>query len=223
MKNRFLHLTLLGLLLFNLTAFSQSVGFGIKAGVTHSGLKGDAVSTLNNLTDYTNGIITPKYSTGFFAGGFASIPLTNNFSIEPGLQYSQKGYALQGNLNISNLEFLGMKTKANLDMNYIELPLLAKYTVSGLEIFAGPQISYLTNASLVSKAGLLGINLLNNKMDISDQFNRWDAGISAGVGYGFTNGLSLSAAYDHGLSNIDANKNIHAQNRAYKIGIGYRF
>jgi hypothetical protein len=70
---------------------------------------------------------------------------------------------------------------------------------------------------------LLGFNLLNKSMDATGQFNRWDAGLTGGIGYQFANGFNLSAAYDHGLVRTDANKNMNAYNRSFKIGIGYSF
>jgi len=53
----------------------------------------------------------------------------------------------------------------------------------------------------------LGINLLNNKIDATNQFNRWDAALTGGIGYQFSNGINLTASYDYGLSKLDANKN----------------
>jgi hypothetical protein len=69
----------------------------------------------------------------------------------------------------------------------------------------------------------MGFNLLNKKMDATEQFNRWDVGVTGGVGYQFNNGVNLSATYDHGLSRADANKNFEAYNQSFKIGFGYRF
>jgi len=70
---------------------------------------------------------------------------------------------------------------------------------------------------------LLGFNVLNRKMDVTDQFNRWDAGITGGIGYQFANGLNITAAYDHGLSKVDANKSLSSYNRSFKVGVGFSF
>lgn len=197
--------------------------FGIKAGITSSGMRGEAVNNLQNLLDFADGMITTNNRNGFFAGGNVSIPVSQNISVEPGLYYAQKGYELRGDLNIKNVEFLGANAKAQLTSHYIDVPVLLKANLGGLQVFAGPQVSYLASASLRTTAGVLGFNLLNRTMDATEQFNRWDAGITGGVGYQFKNGLNLTAAYDHGLSRADANKSLESYNRSIKVGVGFSF
>jgi len=194
--------------------------FGVRAGISSSGMRGDAVDNFKNLLDFTKGSITTQDHTGFFAGGYATVPITENFSIEPGVYYSQKGYELNGALNLKGLDFLGANAKAVLQSQYVDVPLLLKANFSGLQIFAGPQISYLAKADLKTTAGILGINLLNKTMDATSQFNRWDAALTGGIGYQFTNGLNITASYDYGLSKADANNNVNAYTRGIKLGVG---
>ena len=197
--------------------------FGIRGGITSSTMQGDAVNSLQNLLDYTNGAITTKSHTGFFAGANASIPVSDLVSVEPGLYYSQKGYEMQGELNLKGVEFLGANAQAKLTSHYIDLPVLLKLNFNGLQLFAGPQISYLAKADLRTTAGALGFNVLDKTMDATDQFNRWDAGMTGGIGYKFPNGFNVSASYDYGLSKVDANQNIDSYNRSFKVGVGFNF
>lgn len=209
---------------FSAIAFAQTnPSFGIRAGVSSASMKGDAANSLNDLLDFTNGRITTGNHTGFFGGGYVNIPVTGQFSLEPALYYTQKGYELRGELNLKGLDFLGANAKAKLTSSYIDLPILLKGNFNGLQVFAGPQISYLAKSDLKTTAGILGFNLLNKTMDATEQFNRWDAGITGGVGYQFANGLNISAAYDHGLSRADKNKNMEAYNRSFKVGVGISF
>ena len=98
MKTKFL---LIIALFFSGFAFSQdAVSFGVRAGITSSGIQGDASNSLNELVDLTNGYLKTADRTGFFAGVNADIPITENFSIEPGLYYSQKGYDMKGDFGI---------------------------------------------------------------------------------------------------------------------------
>lgn len=203
------------------SAFTPS--FGIRAGLSSSGMNGDAITGLNNLLNFSSGMVTTSDHPGFFAGVYASVPVGPNMSIEPGLYYSEKGYDLKGALNVKGAEFLNANAKAQLQADYIDIPLLVKISVGGMRIFAGPQISYLTKANLHTTAGLLGINLLSTNMDATSQFNRLDAGLTGGIGYQFTNGLNLMASYDYGLTKVDANKNINAYSHAIKIGVGISF
>lgn len=220
-------LSILLLTVFTVSAWAQktpAATFGLKAGLSHAGFRGDAVGNLNNLLDFADGMITTNNRTGVFAGAFANVPLGGNISVEPGLYYTEKGYEVRGELGFKGLEFLGANAKAQLQQQYIDIPVLLKADLGGgLQLFAGPQVSYLAKSNLRTTAGILGINLLNRNIDATDQFNRWDMGVTGGVGYQFKNGLNLSAAYDYGLTKVDANKNVNGYNTAIKVGIGFRF
>ncbi len=200
------------------------VNFSLKGGLISASVRGDAADNLQNLLDFTNGRVTTTSRTGLFAGVSANLPLSGAFSIEPGIYYTQKGYQLNGELGIKGIEFLGASAKAILQSDYIDIPVLLKADVGGgLQIFAGPQLSYLSSAKLKTTAGLLGFNLLNKTFDAANQFNKWDAGVTGGIGYQFVNGLNLNVSYDHGLSKIDANQNLSAYNKTFKLGIGFSF
>ncbi|MEO7443851.1 MAG: porin family protein [Ferruginibacter sp.] len=221
MKKLILLLSISGLYQF---AFAQTTAtFGIKAGISSAGLKGDAATSLNSLLDFSNGRLTTSNRTGFFAGAFTDIPLSGNISLEPGLYYTDKGYQLKGELNLKGLDFLGANATANLHNGYIDLPILLKANFDGLQVFAGPQVSYLLQSDLKLKAGAFGINVVNKTIDATSEFNRWDAGLTGGLGYQFNNGLSLSGSYDYGLMKADANQNMDVYNRGFKLGIGLRF
>jgi len=221
MKRQILLLAFTAIASFSFAQVKPS--FGVRGGVTNSGMRGDAVNNLRDILDYTNGMVTTNNRTGFFAGPYVSIPLSENFSIDPSLLYSQKGYEMRGSISIKGMDFLGANAKAQLQSQYIDLPLVAKANFGGFQIFAGPQLSYLMKSDLRTTAGVLGFNLLNKKFDVSDQFNKWDAAVTGGVGYQFANGLNISAAYDHGLSKVDKNQNMSSYNQAFKVGLGMSF
>ena len=216
-------LLLLTIVISTLSFAQLTPSFGINAGLSSSGMRGESVDNLKNLLDFSNGKIKTLNRTGFYAGGYASFPLDKMISIEPGIYYSQKGYELKGGISVKGAEFLNANAKAQLQSNYIDLPLLLKINVNGFQVFAGPQFSYLLNADLKTSAGVLGFNLLKNTLDATSQFNRWDMAVTGGLGFKFTNGIYISAAYDYGLSKVDANKNISSYNRAVKIGLGINF
>ena len=221
MKNRILLFA--ALIVSSLSFAQEKPSFGLRAGFTSTGMKGEAVNNLQNLLDYTNGMVTTSNRSGFFAGGYASIPVSEIVSIEPALYYSQKGYEMRGELNVKGVDFLSAGATARLNTQYIDMPVVLKANFNGLQVFAGPQVSYLAQADLRTSAGVLGFNLLNKTMDATGQFNRWDVGVTGGVGYQFKNGVNVMAAYDHGLSRVDANKNVESYNRGFKVGIGISF
>jgi opacity protein-like surface antigen len=216
-------LLILSVLISTFTFAQLTPAFGVRAGVTSAGVRGNAADNLNKLLDFTGGLIKPKNSTGFLAGVYANVPLTGNISVEPALYYSQKGYELNGGLNLKGVEFLGASAKAKLQLQYIDVPVLLKANFGGMQLFAGPQISYLTRADLRTTAGVLGINLLSKTTDATAQFNPWDVAVTGGIGYQLTNGVNIMASYDYGLSKMDANKNVSSYNHAVKIGLGISF
>lgn len=203
------------------TATPAKPAFGVRAGILSSGIRGEASSNLDDLLEFADGMITTNNHTGFYGGAYVSVPVGAGISIEPGVFYSQKGYELTGELTIKGAGFLGANAKAKLQSEYVDIPVLLKADLGGgLQIFAGPQFSYLMKANLNSTAGLLGINLLNSKMDVTEQFNRWDAAITGGIGYKLSNGINITASYDYGLSKLDKNQNTKAYNTALRLGVG---
>ncbi|MBL0144848.1 MAG: PorT family protein [Chitinophagaceae bacterium] len=217
-------LTLAALSVIIITSAKAQVSYGVQAGVNIANWKGDALKSLNNIVDLSNGFITTKSKTGFNIGGYANIPIAQNFSFEPGLQYSQKGYSMQGDLKIDALKFLGTNASAKVESHYIDVPLIAKAEVAkGLSIYAGPQLSYLAKSNLHVDAGILGISLVNQKMDITNNFNRLDISITGGLGYKFNNGFNVKAGYDYGLSKLDKNNNFKAYNRVIELSVGFTF
>lgn len=221
MKKQFLFLLLMA---GAFTSFGQQkISYGVRAGVTSSGMRGDAINNFNNLLDFTKGMVSTKNHTGYFGGGYVSIPVSSNLSIEPALYYSQKGFDMVGAISGKGISFLGVNAKASVTTQYIDLPVLLKANLNGFQVFGGPQVSYLTAANLKTTAGLLGFNLLNYKTDASAQFNKWDAALTGGVGYQFGNGVHVMAAYDHGISKADANQNLKSYNHSFKVALGMGF
>jgi hypothetical protein len=221
MKKQFLLLASLALSTF---VFAQSTpSFGLRGGLSYAGLSGQAMNSLQSLINVSSGAITTNNRTGFFGGGYVGIPVAGNFSVEPAVYYSQKGYELNGTFSLKGAEFLSAGAKAQLNTTYIDIPVLAKVSIGGLQAFAGPQVSYLAGAKLRTTAGALGFNIVDNTMDAKNQFNQWDVALTGGIGYQFANGFNVTAAYDQGLSKVDKGQSFDSYNRAFKVGLGFRF
>lgn len=206
------------------THTNAQLRYGINAGLNRSTIKGQAAGSLQGVVDLTNGMINTQAKNGLYVGGFIEMPLGDAISIQPGVYYSQKGYALKGNLTPDKFDFLGVNAKAELQSHYIDIPVLFKAEVAkGLQVYAGPQVSYLVKSNLRMDAGLFGISLLNTKMDVTNNFNKADFGVVGGASYTFDNGFSINAGYDHGLSRLDRNSNLKSYNRTFKVGVGFTF
>ena len=214
---------LLAITTFSLGAFAQKASFGVEAGLSSFGMRGDAANNLQDLLDFTDGMVKTQNRTGFYAGVNANIPLGSGISVAPGLHYTQKGYEMVGDFAIKGMDFLGANAKAKLQNDYIDIPVLIKADLGGFQIFGGPQFSYLASSKLRATASVLGVNLLNENIDSKDQFNSWDMGLVGGLGYQFKNGFNVNASYNYGLGKVDANKSVSGYNNGFKVGVGINF
>lgn len=213
----------LGLLLSIISFAQNKITYGGAAGVSIYNMRGETISELKQLLNFTDGIITTNSVTGIHGGGYVNIPVGGNLSLEPGLYYTSKGYQQKGSYTVKDISILSADATSTLRSNYIDLPVLLKANFNGLQVFAGPQVSYLTNANLNTRATVAFYNLLNNNMDVTNRFNRWDAGVTGGAGYQFGNGLRLTATYERGLMRADAAKNSQLFNQGIKISAGFSF
>ena len=214
------------LVLFLAISFSSTAQIKpiIKVGAVQSTWKGEAKESLDQLIDVTNGYVTSRNRTGFYAGAGIDLPLGKFISVEPSLIYTQRGYGLKGNLTIADLKIEALNARATSQMHYIDLPVLLKIKpVAGLQIFAGPQVSYLVHNNLRADVSVLGFSLLNKDLDITEQFNRWDMGITGGVGFEFENGIGITASYERGFQRLDKNQSFKVFNEGYKAGLTYKF
>ncbi|RTQ49737.1 PorT family protein [Hymenobacter gummosus] len=203
---------------------ADGVRFGLRAGVNVADWSGDAVQSLQSLLDLTDGAVTRQQRPGFHAGAYVSLPLGPRFTIEPGVQYSEKGMVMSGKLPIEALDFLNAQATATARMSYIDVPVLLKgYLTRGLYLYAGPQASYLVSGKARLEAGALGFSAYKQDFDVKEYFRELDFGLTGGAGYQFGNGLGLSAGYDYGLSSLDKNNNFDAQNRVIKASLNYTF
>lgn len=222
MKKSFLLSIIFSLMMISVT--HAQVSYGIRAGANFSKWQGNDLQIVEDLVDKTNGYLVTKGMTGFHAGGYVNIPISETFSFEPGLEYSKKGYSIKGDLKIDVLKFLAINAGAQVQQHYIDIPLVLKANVAkGLHVYAGPQVSYLVRSTLNAKVGVLGISLFNKGFGITNRFNKVDLGLTGGIGYQFNNGINLRAGYDYGLSKLDKNDNYAAHNRVVKVSVGFTF
>lgn len=176
------------------TPASEQVGsFGVRGGVNFFNWGGDDASG----NDYTN-------RTGFHAGIYGNMFVTDGFAIEPGAYYSVKG--TQADIMINSRAIL----------NYIDVPILLRfYATDGFNIFAGPQGSILLGSKLEGDA--FGQTFTFDTDDINDL----DAGVVFGLGFNMVNGINLQASYDLGLTPIFKESDANIYNRGFKISLGF--
>jgi hypothetical protein len=190
-------------------ANAQKVEFGAKAGIN-----------LAKLTDFEEA--NPSNRVGFLGGVFAEIKLTEKFSIQPEILYSEEG--VKGRLNDLEIGVINSSIDANftLKLSYVRIPVLAKFYASEAFYFeAGPQIGFLTSSKMKIKTNF---NSIEATQDVNI-FKSVDYNMAVGLGYNFTKKIFLTGRYNFGLTNIakesqDDSKN---KNSVFSFAVGYKF
>ena len=141
--------------------------------------------------------------SGFHVGAYYTIG-TELISIEPGLQYSQKGYKGVDGMGKSLDEKLG----------YIDIPVLVRLNlIPALNIFAGPQASlHLSSEYQIGE----------DTFDSSEAIRGYDIGGVVGAQVKLPLGLNAQASYDFGLTSLNY-YNLDVKNQVFKISLGYTF
>jgi len=192
--------------LWNVNA--QEVKFGVKAGLNLASISGDDTEDFDG-------------RTSFHFGGVAEIKITDKFSFQPELLYSAQGAN-------STYEDQFEKEEVTLKLDYINLPLMAKYYVAeGFSIEAGPQIGFLMNSEVdydyIDKESP-EFNESGTE-DLKDVTKGIDFGLNIGLGYKMNTGLNFGARYNLGLSNINDDPDYSGknQNSVIQVSVGYMF
>ncbi|CAN5372998.1 porin family protein [soil metagenome] len=200
---------------------AQDIQYGIRAGVNNAWWGGNAANYFQELVSFENAF-KMRNNSGIQLGGYMNLPITERFSIEPALMYSKKGQQVYQTLFEKSI--INPKVVFSSNSHYIDLPVIMKYEVhNGLYVFGGPQISYLLGNTLRAEAGILGFDVLNQRIKYDGTFRKVDAGMTAGVGYNFGNGFNISAGYDHGFTSLDRWGSTDISNRVIRTSIGYTF
>ena len=184
-------LLMVALALTTLTMSAQEDSkWTVKAGVGFSSVVGDDAET-DNVFSYKVGL---SYDFG----------ISENFSIIPGAELATKGYKSD-------------VVDGDISMSYLQIPIFAAYKFNmKLAIKAGPYLSY----------GLFGSDIewydggSTNVFDSDGGFERFDAGIIAGVSLNF-NQFEVGVEYSRGLKKLDSD--IKAYNQDFGVTFGYKF
>lgn len=144
------------------------------------------------------------YRSGFHFGAYYTVG-ANFISVEPGLQYSKKGY--QGT-EVSTGKSIDEK------LGYIDIPVLFRLNlIPALNIFAGPQASLLLSSEY---------KLGDQTSDSSEAIRGYDLGGVVGAQVKLPLGLNAQASYDFGLTSLNY-FNTDVKNQVFKISLGYTF
>ena len=198
---------MLGLGLSNVQA--QGVSFGVKA---------DANMSNFILTDLDG--MKSKIGFGASLGGFTKIDFSENFGLQPELLLHFK---------TSKMEV--EETKHETDFRYfgMEIPV---YLVgqtdlgSGKGFFGiGPLLGIGFDARYLGTGGAKDHELYKEYGGQDSDWQRWDFGAGAMLGYELGNGIQISASYKIGFINtVNRQKDDFSMlNQTISLGLGFRF
>ena len=198
MKIKFLVLSLVSIV--GLASAQVQFSAGLKAGPNFAKLNMEQ-SPANNF----------KNRTGFHGGAFMLIKISK-VGIQPEILFSKQG---------SRFSFNTGNYSSNFD--YINIPVIVKlYTVAGINLQLGPQISFLANAGGKTVQTVNGVSSAITAS--KDLYKKSDFGAAFGVGWDLPLGIMVEGRYNLGLSKIQDNPNLDAtKNQVFQVSLGYKF
>ncbi len=145
---------------------------------------------------------------GFHVGVFADVPVVLDFmSVQPELSYSVKGTA-----------YKPLNERQTLNMNYVDFLLPVAFKLGSIDVQVGPFASYLISTP--------DYTVYNDNTVIIDAFNKFDAGLTAGLTYNFNHFL-IGIRYNQGF--IDVTEGLSrtllgsGKNAVGQVSLGYKF
>jgi len=178
---------------------APTINMGIKAGFNFANL---SASGSTPMFDWNN-------KTGFCAGAYLSLKLSNYFAFQPEVLFSRKGLKVDQVID-------QVTTTSTFNIDFLEIPVLLKYTFSPSSsispcLFAGPFAAIKLNDNVITGAGVPPIS-------------KFDYGITFGGGFDVKLGgniLTLETRYTMGLKNIseDASMTVKSKVLSFIIGL----
>jgi len=153
-----------------------------------------------------------KNRAGFHGGAFLLVK-AGKLGIQPEVIFSQQG---------SKVEINSQDFESN--FSYVNIPIILKlYTIAGINIQAGPQFGFVTNAEAPIQEQL-GVYRM---ADVKDKAKNSDFTLGLGLGWDLPFGLTIDARYNLGLSKIyddapDTQQTTDAKNQVFQVSLGYK-
>jgi len=157
-----------------------------------------------------------KNRAGFHGGAFLLLK-AGKIGVQPEVIFSQQGSKVQ--INSQNFES---------NFSYVNIPIMLKlYTVAGINIQAGPQFGFVTNAeSPIPIEDQLNPGSYKLE-DVKSKAKSSDFTLGLGLGWDLPFGLTIDARYNLGLSKIydeapSPQQTDDAKNQVIQVSVGYK-
>ena len=155
---------------------------------------------------------------GFNAGAYSTLPISDFVAIQPEILFTTKGSELEYNNALAS-------GNAKFKLNYIEVPLLVRVNITkNFNVHAGGYASYLVSSKVTGSGDID----FNEDVD-TDDLNKFDAGIAAGIGVDFSP-ISVGLRYNYGLTTIGKERTVagttytfpDAKNSNFSLYLSYK-
>ncbi|QHT68589.1 PorT family protein [Rhodocytophaga rosea] len=158
-----------------------------------------------NISDFNGDVANNNIQLGFSGGAMLTYSVVNTFGISVEALYSQKGAKFE------NAAYGSERMNFNRRINYIEVPVLARYFLNKNgdfrpNLFIGPDFGFKLSAKDANRE--LTSGTARPDVDISNAINPVDVGITGGIGLNFSVIESMrfliDARYTYGLTDISS-------------------
>lgn len=218
MKNTY---TICFMLFFILKISAQQEGltFGISGGINRTSLTGAAIDSLS-----AKGF--QKSATGQIIGITLDNKISKHFGLKHELFYTRQLITIKIDDEI-NPEF-----KSKFKRQYLDIfPVSPGFYYRGLQVYAGPYLGLLLNASVQHKDADGNIytdtSVYGNGAASENYSQKMDAGFVAGINYELPNGITIGGRFIRGFVPIIENANTKQQwkiyNESFFVTLGYTF
>jgi hypothetical protein len=183
---------------------------------------------LNMATQFKSDYSVPKFGIAF--GGAIDIPIKSGFGVQGEFLVTQKGY---------REEYKGKEIFDELTATYLEIPAMAKYTITGVNwgyfFQGGVYWGYWSTGKFQSSTD--GDNTINEDYEFQNEFdqdgfkdNRSDFGAIAEAGVTYDNlgsgVLAIGLRYSHGLTATNSYQTppadvVYRTNKVFTLSIIY--
>ncbi len=207
------------------------VTLGIKAGYNQSNIYGNEIA-------YIFSDSKTQWLQGFHAGLMVNTQWNSYFWLKHELLFSTRGALVTLSDNLNSCYASKLRTY------YVDLmPLSPCFHLSGMQIYAGPYVSVLTDAFIqrknesgayVNDHSVFGTPDNRESENENKYLQKFDFGFNIGVEYQFKFGLLLGAKYIHGYTDLFQYANSYVNNdskvdkikifnQSILISLGYSF
>lgn len=204
------------------TTTSVNPRFGLKAGVN--------LPKYRYVNENAGTASETEASTNFHVTGYANVPVSPMFSIQPGISLQGKGAKLFGSNTFERTEnILAVEIPVNLLAN---IPAGPGHFFLGGGPYAGFNIAGEIKDKGEGKFQGIDYNSTDTRDlrigdDAGDDIKALDFGVNFLAGYQFSSGFNVGAGYGLGLTNLypgsTSNTNIEKNNRILSFSVGFAF